>query len=225
MSFLAPAGGSADVRPRRCFAQALAKDPVQWFASTGEFASALRDAVTADRPRHEATRPGGGASDGAVATRLVDALLARDRGGSFAPSLFADTGPFALLGRGAIAHGAVDHAEGLRLDAAARAQVVDDPCWATWAAHGLGLVALGRRRPRPRRHSSQPRDLGKAAPSAAATDGDRSGHSPAQHTSPTNEPQPGADLARRTAETTGTKDLLAWLAWQGARPPTAIGHR
>ena len=47
--------------------------------------------------------------------------------------------PLALLGHVAVATGDLVTARGLLEEALARACQVGDPCWETWAAHGLGL--------------------------------------------------------------------------------------
>jgi hypothetical protein len=49
--------------------------------------------------------------------------------------------PLALLGHVAIAEGDLDVASELLEQAFARACQIADPCWETWAAHGLGLHA------------------------------------------------------------------------------------
>jgi len=49
--------------------------------------------------------------------------------------------PLALLGHAAVAEGDLDAARDLLEQAFARACQVADPCWETWAAHGLGLRA------------------------------------------------------------------------------------
>jgi len=49
--------------------------------------------------------------------------------------------PLALLGHVAVAEGDLDAARDLLEQAFARACQVADPCWETWAAHGLGLRA------------------------------------------------------------------------------------
>jgi tetratricopeptide (TPR) repeat protein len=49
--------------------------------------------------------------------------------------------PLALLGHVAVAEGDLDAARDLLQQAFARACQVADPCWETWAAHGLGLHA------------------------------------------------------------------------------------
>ena len=51
--------------------------------------------------------------------------------------------PLALLGHAAVATGDLVAARDLLEEALARACQVGDPCWETWAAHGLGLHAAG----------------------------------------------------------------------------------
>src|SRR5262249_32277563 len=53
----------------------------------------------------------------------------------------APAAPFALLGHLAVATGDLVTARDLLEEALARACQVADPCWETWAAHGLGLHA------------------------------------------------------------------------------------
>jgi len=52
--------------------------------------------------------------------------------------------PLALLGHVAVATGDLVTARDLLQEALARACQAGDPCWETWAAHGLGLHAAGR---------------------------------------------------------------------------------
>jgi tetratricopeptide (TPR) repeat protein len=49
--------------------------------------------------------------------------------------------PLALLGHVAVRAGELDSAHELLEDALARASQIGDPCWETWAAHGLALHA------------------------------------------------------------------------------------
>src|SRR5499427_2458089 len=55
--------------------------------------------------------------------------------------------PLALLGHVAVATGDLAAARDLLEEALARACQVGDPCWETWAAHGLGLHAAASREP------------------------------------------------------------------------------
>src|SRR5215469_1401934 len=55
--------------------------------------------------------------------------------------------PLALLGHVAVATGDLVTARDLLEEALARACQVGDPCWETWAAHGLGLHAAASREP------------------------------------------------------------------------------
>jgi DNA-binding SARP family transcriptional activator len=52
--------------------------------------------------------------------------------------------PLALLGHAAVRAGELDAAHELLEDALARASQVGDPCWETWAAHGLARLASAR---------------------------------------------------------------------------------
>src|SRR5499427_5357638 len=55
--------------------------------------------------------------------------------------------PLGLLGHVAVATGDLAAARDLLEEALARACQVGDPCWETWAAHGLGLHAAASREP------------------------------------------------------------------------------
>ena len=73
----------------------------------------------------------------AARTHLEDALqIARARAWAGVTAA-----PLALLGHLAIAEGDLDAAHELLEQAFARACQIADPCWETWAAHGLGLRA------------------------------------------------------------------------------------
>jgi DNA-binding SARP family transcriptional activator len=52
--------------------------------------------------------------------------------------------PLALLGHAAVRVGELDSAHELLEDALARATQIADPCWETWAAHGLALHSAAR---------------------------------------------------------------------------------
>jgi DNA-binding SARP family transcriptional activator len=52
--------------------------------------------------------------------------------------------PLALLGHAAVRAGELDSAHELLEDALARASQIADPCWETWAAHGLALHSAAR---------------------------------------------------------------------------------
>jgi DNA-binding SARP family transcriptional activator len=73
----------------------------------------------------------------AARTHLEDALrIARARAWAGVTAA-----PLALLGHVAVAEGDLDAAQELLEQAFARACQIADPCWETWAAHGLGLHA------------------------------------------------------------------------------------
>jgi DNA-binding SARP family transcriptional activator len=52
--------------------------------------------------------------------------------------------PLALLGHAAVRAGELDSAHELLEDALAKASQIADPCWETWAAHGLALHSAAR---------------------------------------------------------------------------------